>query len=90
MTSVNTALLGAAMGAGIQFSSAMSASAAVVCSGSVCWHTPSAYEYPPEAGVVVHPNEWRWGPGEHFTWREHEGPAAIGAASAGSNDNPRQ
>jgi hypothetical protein len=73
MTSLNKILLAAAMGAGILAGSAVSASAAIVCSGSVCWHTPRAYEYPPEAGVVVHPDNWRWGSGERFTWREHEG-----------------
>jgi hypothetical protein len=73
MTSVKTALLGAAMGAGVLAFSAMSASAAIVCAGPVCWHTTEAYEYPPDAGVVVHPNDWRWGASEHYTWREHEG-----------------
>jgi hypothetical protein len=73
MTSLSKALLGAAIGAGILGSSGLSASAAVVCSGNVCWHTHEAYEYPPDAGVVVHPDDWRWGPGERFTWREHEG-----------------
>jgi hypothetical protein len=73
MTSLNKALLGAAMGAGILAFSAISASAAIVCSGSVCWHTHEAYEYPPDAGVVVHPDDWRWGAGERFSWREHEG-----------------
>jgi hypothetical protein len=73
MTSVNKVLLGAAMGVGMLALSAISASAAIVCSGNVCWHTPGAYEYPPEAGVVVHPNDWRWGANEHYTWREHEG-----------------
>ena len=73
MTSLNKALLGAAMGAGILAFAAISASAAIVCNDSVCWHTHEAYEYPPNAGVVVHPDDWRWGPGERFTWREHEG-----------------
>jgi hypothetical protein len=73
MTSLNKILLGGAIGAGILAFSAMSASAAIVCNGNVCWHTPGAYEYPPEAGVVVHPDNWRWGAGERFTWREHEG-----------------
>jgi hypothetical protein len=26
-----------------------------------------------KANVVVHPNDWRWGPQEHYSWREHEG-----------------
>jgi hypothetical protein len=73
MTSLSKALLGAALGAGILAFSAISASAAIVCSGSVCWHTHEAYEYPPDAGVIVHPDDWRWGAGERFSWREHEG-----------------
>ena len=73
MTSLSKALLGAAIGAGVFAFSGISASAAIVCSGSVCWHTHEAFEYPPNAGVVVHPDDWRWGPGERFTWHEHEG-----------------
>jgi hypothetical protein len=73
MTALRKTILGAAMGAGMLAFSAVSASAAVVCSGAVCWHTHEAYEYPPTAGVIVHPDDWRWGPGERFTWREHEG-----------------
>jgi len=73
MTSLSKALLGAATGAGILVFFAIGASAAIVCSGNVCWHTHGTYEYPPEAGVIVHPDEWRAGPGERFTWREHEG-----------------
>ena len=41
--------------------------------GSVCWHTHEAYDYAPTAGVVVHPDNWRWGAHEHYSWREHEG-----------------
>ena len=52
---------------------ALNASAAVVCSGKVCWHAREAFEYPAAAGVVVHPDDWRWGPRERFVWREHEG-----------------
>jgi hypothetical protein len=73
MTSVRKILLGTAMGAGLLACSAMSASAAVVCTGNVCWHTHEAYEYPPGAAVIVHPDDWRWGPSETYTWREHEG-----------------
>ncbi|HEY1837136.1 MAG: hypothetical protein WBQ17_08655 [Rhizomicrobium sp.] len=50
------------------------ASAAVVCNANgTCWHTHHAYMYRPEFGVVVHPNGWRWGAGDHYTWREHRG-----------------
>jgi hypothetical protein len=43
------------------------------CVGPVCWHTSERYEYPPDANVVVHQNDWRWGPNEKYSWREHEG-----------------
>jgi hypothetical protein len=73
MTSLGKILSAAVIGAGALAFSAASASAAVVCSGNVCWHTHEAYEYPGEARVIVHPDDWRWGPSEHYTWREHEG-----------------
>lgn len=49
------------------------ATAAIVCSGDVCWHTHEAYDYPPDARVVVHEDSWKWGPTERFSFREHEG-----------------
>ena len=73
MTSLSKGIFGAAIGAGFLALSAASASAAIVCSGNVCWHAREAYEYPPEAHVIVHPDDWRWGQGERFSWREHEG-----------------
>ena len=61
----------AALGAG----AAVTASADVVCSSTenVCWHVHRHYDYKPEFGVVVHPNNWRWGDTDHYTWREHAG-----------------
>jgi hypothetical protein len=73
MTSLSKSLLGATMCAGVITFSAISASAAVVCRGSVCWHSHETYEYPAGAHVVIHPDDWKWGPREHFAWREHEG-----------------
>lgn len=53
---------------------ATASSAAVVCNGEgQCWHVRGRYTYRPEYGVVVHPDRWRWGPGEHYVWREHTG-----------------
>ena len=66
-------LFGAALGAGMLAFSVASASAAIVCSGNVCWHTHQTYEYPPSARVIVHPDDWKWGPSDHYTWREHDG-----------------
>ena len=73
MRLLNKALASAAIGAGLLATSAMSASAAIVCSGHVCWHTHDAYDYPHGAGVVVHEDDWKWGPREKFVFREHEG-----------------
>lgn len=51
-----------------------SASAAIVCNAEgECWHTKAEYAYRPEFGVTVHPNDWRWGEADHYTWREHTG-----------------
>ena len=66
-------LLGVAAGAGVLGFSALGASAAIVCTEDVCWHTTTTYEYPAEARVIVHPDSWSWGPGERFRWREHAG-----------------
>jgi hypothetical protein len=63
----------AALGAALLALGSTGASAAIVCSGSVCWHTHEAYDYPPDAKVVVHEDNWKWGPSEHFSFREHEG-----------------
>ena len=53
---------------------ATTASARVVCNREgACWHNNAAYNYRPEFGLVVHPDTWRWGNGEHYSWREHEG-----------------
>jgi hypothetical protein len=71
MTSLSKALLGAAMGAGILAFSAVSASAAVVCNGNVCWHAKERHTYPPDAHVTIHEDTWKAGPS--ITFREHEG-----------------
>ncbi|HLH87084.1 MAG TPA: hypothetical protein VKX28_01395 [Xanthobacteraceae bacterium] len=73
MTRLGKTLIGAALGGGVLAFSGMTASAAIVCSEDVCWHTHTTYEYPEGAHVIVHPDSWRWGPREHFTFREHEG-----------------
>ena len=50
------------------------ASARVVCNtDGACWHAHDDWTYPPAAGVIVHPDNWRWGEGEHYSWREHPG-----------------
>ena len=73
MRLVSKAVLSAAVGAGALVLSVAGASAAVVCAGNVCWHTHETFEYPPDARIVVHPDDWHWGRNEHFVFREHEG-----------------
>ncbi len=68
---MNKALASALIGASILGFSTLSASATVVCTGKVCWHAHEKYSYPPSAGVVVHEDTWKAGPG--ITFREHEG-----------------
>ena len=51
-----------------------SASAAIACNREgECWHVKARYAYHPEFGVVIHENNWRWGAGEKYRWREHTG-----------------
>ncbi len=71
MKTLNRTLTGAALGFGLLAASTMAASAAVVCSGNVCWHTHERYEYPPAAHVTIHEDSWRAGPS--VTFREHDG-----------------
>jgi hypothetical protein len=73
MRLLSKTLASAAIGAGLLAASAMSASAAIVCTGNVCWHAHDAYDYPHGAKVVVHEDDWKWGPHEHYSFREHEG-----------------
>jgi hypothetical protein len=70
---LTTTLAAAAIGAALFAGSAVSASAAIACSGNVCWHTHETYAYPPESRVITHEDDWRWGPSERYTFREHEG-----------------
>ena len=65
------AILSAVIGAGTVALSSLNASAAIVCTGPVCWHAREAYSYPPDARVTVHEDTWHAGPG--VTFREHEG-----------------
>jgi len=53
--------------------SASAASAAIVCSEGACWHVARPNAYIGRPGIIVHPDGWRWGPGERYVWREHPG-----------------
>jgi hypothetical protein len=71
MRLINKALLGVALSAGVLAFSVMNVSAAVVCTGNVCWHAKEKYDYPRDSGVVIHEDTWKAEPG--ITFREHEG-----------------
>jgi len=67
------ALLASAAGVGFLALSVASASAAVVCSVNVCWHTTERYEYPAESRVVVHEDTWKPEASAKIRFREHPG-----------------
>ena len=73
MTFLRKSLIAAITGAGILALSVASASAAIVCSGTVCWHVHETYDYPSGARVIIHPDDWAADPGDHYIFREHEG-----------------
>jgi len=71
---VGKVIASAVVAAGVLASSQMNASAEIICNDEgVCWHTHNPYDYPLEAHVTIHDNEWHWGPNEHYTFREHAG-----------------
>ena len=37
------------------------------------WHVHDRYTHDPGFGVVIHDDNWKWGTGDHFRWREHAG-----------------
>ena len=72
-THVKLAVAGFA-GLGLLALSSASASARIVCNeDGDCWHVHEEYAFPPGAHIVIHPDNWRWGEGEHFVWKEHPG-----------------
>ncbi len=73
MKSLSTVLVSAALGASMLAFSSLSAAAAIACSGNVCWHSHERLDYPPKAHITIHEDNWRWGPIEHYSFREHEG-----------------
>jgi hypothetical protein len=74
MKSLGNVAISACLGASALALMATGASARIVCnSDGDCWHATTTYEYPAAAGIVVHEDNWKWGPSEHFRWREHEG-----------------
>jgi hypothetical protein len=47
MTLLSKTTLGGVLAAAVLALPASSVSAAIACTGNVCWHTPERYEYPP-------------------------------------------
>ena len=71
MKALSKTVLAAATGAGVLALTSAGASAAIACSGDVCWHVHHGYHYPPSAAVIIHPDHWHHGP--KVVIREHEG-----------------
>jgi len=58
----------------VAFYSLSASAARVVCnSDGDCWHAQTDYVYPPSIRLSIHPDAWRWAPGERFAWKEHAG-----------------
>src|SRR4029078_12461074 len=66
-------VLAATVGVTALACSTFSGSAYIGCSGKVCWHVKDRHEYPAQARVVVHEDDWKWKRREKYRWREHEG-----------------
>ena len=74
MTRLKKLALTALVAGGALAGMATAADARIVCNaGGYCWHARNTYAYRPEYGVVVHEDNWRWGPTDHYRWREHAG-----------------
>ena len=72
MKLIRTIVFAAALGAAAL--GATGASARIVCNREgECWHVKGGWDYHPSYGLVVHPDNWRFGVSDHFRWREHEG-----------------
>src|SRR5579871_5442952 len=69
-----TAGVAAVMGAATLAVTSVPASAEIICNRrGDCWHAREHYDYRPEFGITVHPDDWSWRRHEHYRWREHEG-----------------
>ena len=74
MRTLGKVMCAVVMSAGVLAVGGGRASAAIVCNGAGdCWHAQETYQYKPEFGVVVHPDNWAWAHNDHYRWREHTG-----------------
>jgi hypothetical protein len=74
MKTLGKVAFAAVMGASALALTATDASARIVCNAEgECWHVRNNYVYRPELGLVIHEDNWQWGPTEHYRWHEHHG-----------------
>lgn len=74
MKKIHSILSVASLTLGLAVCGVSSASAGIVCNDEGdCWHTKKVFDYPSEAHIVSHDDNWKWRGGDHFDWREHEG-----------------
>ncbi|MBV8790619.1 MAG: hypothetical protein JO237_01050, partial [Pseudolabrys sp.] len=71
MSLLKKVCLAGGLGGAAALIQATTVSAAIVCTGTVCWHTKERYEYPAESKVIVHEDTWK--PEAKVEFREHEG-----------------
>ena len=65
-------------------------SSLIVCNqAGYCWHSMERYDYPPTAGLVVHPFGWTWDSGRTTPGGSTRA-AAIGRAMSGRRSEPWQ
>lgn len=74
--SLSTACMAAVLGVGVLAATVGSASAYVVCSNAGdCWHADQRYNYGPELGIQVHPDDWYfhhdWNHDNDHHWRDY-------------------
>ena len=51
--------------------SASAASAAVICNDEGdCWRVKERRDYKPELKLRVYDDDWKWGEGDKYRWRE--------------------
>ena len=88
MTSLSKTLFGAGVAAGVAAFSVVNASASdCMHRHGLLAHAFEAYDYPPDARVIVHPDDWRWGAERALSLGVSMKAAAIGTATAGWNGN---
>jgi hypothetical protein len=74
MKTLSKITFAALLGASASAMTVTGASARIVCNADGdCWHVRADYDYRPDFGVIIHPDDWKWKEGERHRWREHEG-----------------